>query len=151
MKMLNQIRINAPIAKIYALASDTANWPTILPHYRFVRVQQQSADRLVVRMGARKDWIPVSWTAEQVNNSTVPSIYFRHIRGWTKGMEVLWRFERGPIAEPDVTIVTIEHDLHFRPLLSASWIAKRIIGDFFIHNIANATLARLKILVEAPI
>jgi len=45
-------------------------------------------------------------------------------------------------------LVTISHDLRFRiPALSP--IVNPIIGDFFIHNIANKTLRCMKAYVEA--
>ena len=49
---------------------------------------------------------------------------------------------------PDGVLVAISHDLRFRiPALAP--IVDPIIGDFFIHNIANKTLRCMKAYVEA--
>ena len=49
---------------------------------------------------------------------------------------------------PGVVLVEIEHHLAFRVNFLAS-IADKIIGDFFIHHIANKTLRDMKAYVEA--
>jgi len=59
-------------------------------------------------------------------------------------MRVVWTFSD----VPDGVLVTISHDLKFRvPALGP--IADLIIGNFFIHNIANKTLRCMKTYVEA--
>jgi hypothetical protein len=56
---------------------------------------------------------------------------------------VVWTFSDAP----DGVLVTILHDLRFRvPALSP--IVNPIIGDFFIHNIANKTLLCMKAFME---
>ncbi len=143
--MSNAIHIAAPAATIYALAAATERWPDILPHYRYVRVIARSGATRTVEMGATRDGIPIAWTAEQTDDAERPSIRFRHVRGWTRGMDVQWRFietERG-------TRVTIEHRLQFAFPFASEWIGKHIVGDFFVHDIANKTLARIKTLAES--
>ncbi|GAC1305800.1 MAG: hypothetical protein NVSMB19_17490 [Vulcanimicrobiaceae bacterium] len=141
----NEIDIAAPAATIYALAAATERWPEILPHYRYVRVIAGGGARRTVEMGATRDGIPIAWTAEQTNDPERPSIRFRHVRGWTRGMDVEWRFdatERG-------TRVTIEHRLKFAFPIAGDWIGEHIVGDFFVRDVANKTLARMKALAEA--
>ena len=53
---------------------------------------------------------------------------------------------RPTTARPGV-LVEIAHDLQFRMNLFAP-MADKIIGDFFIHNIANKTLRCMKTYVE---
>ena len=137
MKMRNQIVIQAPAQRIFALAGATENWPRILPHYRFVRVLMSDGPRRVVDMGARRGFIPVRWRAEQLNDATVPEIFFRHVKGWTAGMNVRWHFEE----TAQGTHVSIDHE--FRSLLAP------FIGRFFVDPIATRTLARMKVLAEA--
>jgi len=145
MKMSNEIVIDAPAERIYDFASRTERWPEWLPHYRYVRVLSQNGAERTVEMAARRGWIPVRWRALQYNDAEVPRIRFRHIAGWTQGMDVEWQFEpRGA-----GTMVRIVHDLQFRFPLAARFIEQRIVGDFFIHAIANRTLARFKQLAEA--
>jgi ribosome-associated toxin RatA of RatAB toxin-antitoxin module len=139
MEMRNEIVINAPPALIFRYASDTERWPEYLPHYRYVHVLERSADRQVVEMAARRSGIPVRWRAEQRNDSRTPSIHFRHLGGWTKGMDVEWSFE--PVEGG--TRVSIDHRVRLR--FPMDW----IVGKFFIDHIATRTLRRIKVLSES--
>lgn len=143
--MRNELFIAAPARRIYDLAAATERWPYILPHYRYVRVLESRGERRVVEMGARRGRIPVSWRAEQVNDPVRPHIGFRHVAGWTKGMDVQWLFEP---AEGGTRVI-IEHVLDFRFPIAARFIGRHIVGAFFVHAIANTTLARMKALSEA--
>lgn len=139
MHVSNEIVINAPAERIFERASATPRWPQMLPHYRYVRVLSSDGARSVVRMGARRGPIPVSWRAEQINDPAIPQIFFRHLGGWTKGMRVFWRFTS---LDSGATHVCIDHDLD-SPLAP-------IIAKFFIDPIATRTLSRMKALCEAP-
>ncbi len=140
----NRIVIAAPPATIYRLASDTAQWPAILPHYRYVRVLERKGDSQLVEMAAWRDFIPIRWVAEQTNDAERPTIRFRHVRGWTRGMDVEWRFEPGEGG----TTVTIEHRLQFQFPVASDWLGEHVVGDFFVHDVASKTLARMKQLAE---
>lgn len=132
MRMRNEIVVNAGAQTIYQRAAATEAWPQLLPHYRYVRVLSGDARQRVVEMAARRGAVPVRWRAEQINDPVTPQIIFRHLGGWTRGMEVFWRFE--PVGAS--TRVIIDHELR-SPL--APFIAK-----FFIDPIANRTLACMK-------
>ncbi|HMD03163.1 MAG TPA: SRPBCC family protein [Candidatus Baltobacteraceae bacterium] len=138
------ITIAAPPERIYRLAAATERWPEYLPHYRSVRVLEERGETRVVAMAARRDWIPIQWIAEQTNDPARPAIRFRHVRGWTRGMEVEWTFE--PLG--DGTRVTIEHHLRFRFPVAAEWLGEHVVGGFFIEYVARKTLARMKALAE---
>ena len=140
----NSVEIAAPPALVYALGADTARWPQILPHYRWVRVLDQRGATRVVAMSAWQDIFPLQWVAEQTNDPLVPHIAFHHVRGWTRGMDVEWIFE--PI--PGGTRVTIEHRLAFRFPIAAGWLGKHLVSDYFIHGVAAKTLQRVKVLAE---
>lgn len=142
--MSSNTTIAAPAAAIYALAAATERWPHILPHYRYVRVLSERGATRVVEMGASRDGIPIAWTAEQTSDPEQPRIAFRHLRGWTRGMDVEWRFTEGG----GVTHVTIEHHLQFAFPIASEWLGKHVVGDFFVDNIAGKTLARMKSLAE---
>ena len=132
---------------IYDMVEDIGRWPKLLPHYRSVEVLHEAPAERVAVMAARRGSIPVRWTAAERLFPAVPRIEFTHLAGWTKGMEVAWRFE--PVAAG--TRVTIDHELDLRRVpLIGDWIARKVIGDFFIHSIATATLARFKQLLERP-
>lgn len=140
----NELLIEATPQRIFELASDTARWPEILPHYRCVRTIEDLGSSKIIEMSAKRDWIPVRWTAQQWNDSSVPSIRFVHLAGWTAGMDVEWRFEhRG-----EGTLVTIVHDLDFAFPIASDFLGKHVVSDFFVHNIASKTLRRIKSLVE---
>lgn len=140
------IDIAAPPHRIYQLAENVAQWPEILPHYRYVRVLREDENERVAIMAARRGWIPVKWTARERLDPVTPRIEFTHLSGWTVGMEVAWIFQE----IVGGTRVTIVHDLDFkRTPLASEWIARRIIGEFFIQSIAGRTLARMKQIAES--
>jgi uncharacterized membrane protein len=146
----NEILIRAGAAEVYGLAAPVERWPEILPHYRWVRVLEDGGEgRRVVEMAALRNFIPVRWRAEQLLFPEVPRIVFRHVGGVTKGMEVEWVFAP---QDDGVVRVSILHDLE-RGL--AGWplvggvVADRVVGTFFVSNIAGKTLGRIKELAEA--
>ena len=144
MHKTNSILMHTPKATIFETAADLELWPKILPHYRYVRFLERAPDRNIVVMAARRSGIPISWTSEQIIDRDKFEIRFHHVKDWTKGMRVVWTFSD----LPEGVLVTISHDLRFRiPALSP--IVDPIIGDFFIHNIANKTLHCMKAYVEA--
>ncbi|MDP9025636.1 MAG: SRPBCC family protein [Candidatus Eremiobacteraeota bacterium] len=136
--------IYAPANHIFALARATERWPVLLPHYRFVRVISRNGDEKTIEMAARRGIFPVRWTAVQRDDASTPAIYFQHTAGWTKGMEVVWRFEERN-GRTDVSIV---HDIAFDFPIARAAIEKHLVGKFFIDGIASQTLARIKELAE---
>jgi hypothetical protein len=72
-------------------------------------------------------------------------IRFRHLRGVTRGMEVLWTLR----PEQGGTRATITHDLDLRWPLVGAFLAERVIAPQFIEPIAGLTLARFKAIAEA--
>ncbi|MBV8813368.1 MAG: SRPBCC family protein [Verrucomicrobia bacterium] len=143
MHLANSILINAPKARIFEAAANLEKWPDFLPHYRYIRYLERSPDRNVVEMAARRGIIPISWMSEEVIDRQRYEVRFRHLRAWTKGMEVIWSFAE----QPRGVLVSIRHDLRFRvPILAP--IAEPIVGRFFIHHVANQTLKHMKAYVE---
>jgi ribosome-associated toxin RatA of RatAB toxin-antitoxin module len=144
MHKVNSIVMQAPKMEIFDTAANLELWPKILPHYRYIRFLKRGSDRNIVLMAARRSGIPISWTSEQVIDRSRLEIHFHHLKAWTKGMRVVWTFSD----TPDGVMVIISHDLQFRvPALAP--IVDLVIGDFFIHNIANKTLRCMKAYVEA--
>ncbi len=140
----NEIWINASPGRVFELASDIARWPSLLPHYRWVRVLKQTAEARTAEMSARRAWFPVKWTAEQRLAPEEGVIRFRHLRGLTVGMEVEWRL--APVNGG--TQVVIVHDLDSRRWLLRTRLAQWIVGDFFVKGIAARTLAHVKLAAE---
>jgi ribosome-associated toxin RatA of RatAB toxin-antitoxin module len=144
MHKTNSILMHAPKMAIFETAANLELWPKILPHYRYIRFLERGPDRNVVVMAARRSGIPISWTSEQIIDRDKFEIHFHHLKAWTKGMQVVWTFSD----TPDGVLVTISHHLRFRIRVLAPFVDP-IIGDFFIHNVANKTLRCMKAYVEA--
>jgi len=143
MHRTNSIVMNAPEGAIFEAAADLQRWPTFLPHYRYIRYYEKNPVRNVVKMAAKRGFIPIAWTSEQIIDREHRQIRFRHLKAWTKGMEVLWRFQ----TLPSGVKVEIVHDLAFRiPTLAP--LAELIIGGAFINHVATQTLRHMKAYVE---
>ena len=139
----NSIIIQAPRDAIFETVADLEQWPRILPHYRYIRYLDRRPDRNIVEMAAVRSGIPVSWTSEQVIDREKTQVRFLHLKAFTRGMHVVWTFRETPAG----VLVEIMHALRFRiPMLAP--IAEPIIGDFFIHHIANQTLRAMKTHLE---
>ncbi len=135
----NSIFIRAPKETIFDTVANLKAWPNILPHYRSISYYERGEHRNNVKMAATRSGIPVEWMSQQEIDRDKWEVRFRHLKGWTKGMFVVWTFKE----EPDGVFVEIIHDLNFRfPILSV--VADRIIGGFFVKHIADQTLAAMK-------
>jgi ribosome-associated toxin RatA of RatAB toxin-antitoxin module len=140
--------INAPRERIFEVTSRLENWVPMLPHYRFVRFLDRSEDGLTstVHMGC---WcrrvIPISWRSIHEIKPDAMEVHFTHLRAFTKGMVVVWRYE--PTAGGAVN-VSITHDLDFR-VKWLRWLAEPVISKGFIDPVAGKTLATFKMILEA--
>jgi len=144
MDKTNSIVMNEPRMSIFETAANLELWPKILPHYRYIQYLERSPNRSVVVMAARRSGIPIKWTSEEIIDRERIEIHFHHLKAFTKGMHVVWTFDE----RPDGVLVTILHDLNFRLKILAP-LADKIIGEFFIGNVANKTLRCMKSYVEA--
>jgi ribosome-associated toxin RatA of RatAB toxin-antitoxin module len=139
----NAIVMNAAVETIFEAAANLERWPSFLPHYRFIRYYEKGPVRNLVEMGATRGAIPIAWVSEQIIDRENREIRFKHLKAWTKGMKVVWKFRPLPVGVE----VQIVHDLSFRvPLLAP--IAEPIIGGFFINYVATQTLQHMKAHVE---
>src|SRR5256714_12041816 len=143
MHKTNSIIMHAPRMAIFETAADLDLWPKILPHYRYIRYLQRGRDRNVVIMAARRGPIPISWTSEQVIDRDRMEVRFRHLKAFTKGMEVIWKFQESG----EGVRVEIIHDLRFR-IAALAPLAEPIIGSLFIHPVATRTLRCMKAYLE---
>jgi uncharacterized membrane protein len=140
----NSITICGDINQIYAMASAVEQWPRLLPHYRWVHVLSGNTTERLVEMAAHRDGCPVRWTARQRLDPVHHRIYFIHVRGISRGMEVTWFLEAdGPLVH-----VRIVHDLTWRWPPIGPLIARYIIGELFVSNIASKTLRTIKQHIE---
>lgn len=142
MKTVDERLVAAPADRVYQAASEVECWPEILSHYRYVRVLDRSPDRQVVEMSANRPFGPLNWptwwTSEMWIDQGRFEVRYRHIRGITRGMDVLWRL----VPEGSRTRVTIVHEWDGPrwPLISGL-AANLVIGPVFVHGIASRTLA----------
>ena len=44
MTTVDERLVRAPLSRIFSLAADVERWPSLLPHYRFVRYQERRSD-----------------------------------------------------------------------------------------------------------
>ena len=134
------LRVRAEPGRMYHLAAAVEDWPRLLPHYRRVTILEDCGERRILDMHARRDRIPVAWTAEQRLFPGEPRITFTHIGGITRGMRVAWTFT--PEAD-GMLAVRVWH--WFCP----NWpgvpdgLVHLVVGRFFVDAIAGQTLRGL--------
>ena len=148
MRTTNAIVIQAPLHLIYRIASDLARWPDFLPHYRYNRFLSKMPWGGIVKMSAVRTIIPTTWISEYRIDTEKCQLYFKHLKSAlnaTRGMVVVWHFT----PTPEGVRVEITHDLELHWPLIGGFVAKYIVGLFFIHHIATRTLAGLKRKVES--
>ncbi len=142
MRTVNRIRVHAPFARVFAAASSVARWPSILPHYRWVRVLQDG----LVEMAAWRPFgggllkYPTWWVSQMTIDRPAGEIRYQH---------VLWRLvevAEGSEAAVDAEIVHTWDGPRW-PLVG-KLAANLVIGPIFIHGIASRTLAGIKRAVE---
>ena len=144
MRTVDRIQIAAPFDRVFAAASAVTRWPDILPHYRWVR----RLDDGLVEMAAWRPFgfvkYPTWWVSQMTVDRPKGEIRYRHVRGMTSGMEVVWRLveDGGGNGVVDVEIVHTWTGPRW-PLIG-SLAANLVIGPVFIHGIASRTLAGIK-------
>src|SRR5205823_1131679 len=110
MHTVDQIAIGAPMDRVFQFASDVERWPEILSHYRWVRFLDRHASGGTVEMAAWRPFgalrYPVWWVSEMTVDGRAREIRYRHVRGITQRMDVVWRL----VEEPAGVAVTIVHD-----------------------------------------
>ena len=145
MHTVDRVLIRASLERVFDAAVDIERWPQILSHYRRVRFVERRNGGGLVEMAAVRPFGPLRYPAWWMSQMTVDrplrEIRYRHVRGITSGMDVVWRLASGP----DGVEVTVVHewDGPSWPLVGA-WAARLVIGPVFIHGIASRTLAGIK-------
>jgi ribosome-associated toxin RatA of RatAB toxin-antitoxin module len=149
MQTVDEQLVRAPLARIFTLAADVERWPSLLPHYRYVRYVERRADGGgIVEMSANRPFGLVQWPTWWRSRmrvhppaaTLVPSVRFSHVAGVTKGMEVEWTFQE----VAGGTHVRILHVWDGPPVAMVGELAaSMLIGPVFVHGIAGRTLAGL--------
>ena len=146
MRTVDRIRVNAPFARVFAAASSVARWPMILPHYRWVRILEGG----LVEMAAWRPFArgllkyPTWWVSEMTIDRPAGVIRYRHVRGITRGMDVVWRLVEDGGADRGVDVEIIHTWAGPRWPLIGTLAANLVIGPIFVHGIASRTLAGIK-------
>jgi hypothetical protein len=149
MRTVDRIRVHAPFARVFAAASSVTRWPAILPHYRWVRMLEGG----LVEMAAWRPFgpfikYPTWWVSEMTVDRPAGEIRYRHVRGITRDMQVVWRLVEvgegsgGSVGDVDIEIVHTWDGPRW-PLVGRL-AANLVIGPVFIHGIASRTLAGIK-------
>jgi uncharacterized membrane protein len=150
MRTLDRIRVDAPIERVFRAAVEVERWPSMLSHYRWVRMLRQEGTEALVEMAAWRPFgrlkYPTWWVSEMWVDRPAAEVHYRHVQGITTGMDVVWQLK--PSGE--ATEVTIVHQWNGPawPLVgraAASW----VIGPVFVQGIASRTLAGIKRHVES--
>jgi uncharacterized membrane protein len=148
----DRISIAAPLDRVFAAAQDVEHWPRVLPHYRWVRVLERRSDGAVVEMAAWRSFGPLRyptwWVSQMTIDRSAHVIRYRHIRGITRGMDVVWSLVPSG-AGVDVAVVHRWNGPAW-PLVGGV-IARLVIGPVFIHGIASRTLAGIKRYTEEAV
>ena len=146
---VDRILIRAPIDRVLEVASEIERWPQILSHYRWVRFLERRNGGGTVEMAAWRPFgvfrYPTWWVSEMTVDRRAREIRYRHLRGITRRMDVVWRL----VEQPGGVNVTIVHDWAGpRWPLVGPLAARLVIGPVFIQGIASRTLAGIKRFVE---
>jgi hypothetical protein len=144
MTIIDEHLVHAPPDVCFQVAADVERWPDILPHYRWVRFREkQSFGAGVVEMAAWRLFpaglkYPTWWVSEMRSASTEPAVYYQHVDGITRGMEVKWELNR----HGKNTFIRLYHTWNGPawPLISGL-AAERVILPHFVSAIAQRTLA----------
>ena len=135
----NSIVIRAPLEKIFQMTANLLLWPSVLPHYRWIRVLKADDDGLIVKMAARLGWLPIQWTSRFKVDGNARELHFQHLKAFTRGMKVKWTYT----PTNDGVQVQIFHELD-RGSAFGRWFAKNILGEMFIRPVATQTLRCFK-------
>lgn len=139
---VDERRIAAAPEVVFAAAADVERWPAILGHYRWVTMRERRSDGGLVEMSANRPFGPFNWPTWWMSEMWIDrnrmEVRYTHVRGITRGMDVIWRI----VPEGSGSHVTIVHTWTGPRWPLISWIAANwVIGPVFVHGIASRTLA----------
>src|SRR5688572_26103087 len=149
MRTVDRLHIRAPVDRVFRAAVDVERWPALLSHYRWVRMLDRGDQLDLVEMAAWRPFgvfkYPTWWVSEMRIDRPSSAVHYRHVRGITTGMDVVWQVQPAESG----TVVTIVHEWPGPrwPLIGAA-AASWVIGPVFVHGIASRTLAGLARHVE---
>lgn len=152
MRTVDELTCNAPADICFRYAADVERWAEILPHYRWVRFQRKTGFASgVVEMAAWRHFGPLKyptwWVSEMSHDADTRRVFYTHIEGITKGMEVVW--EVTPIDGGGTHLRIVHEWAGPRWPLIGGFAAEQIIGPLFVNHIATKTLRGVARAAEA--
>jgi coenzyme Q-binding protein COQ10 len=143
MRIVDEADSKAPAEVAFRTAADVERWPEILPHYRWVRFHRKDEfAQGVVEMAAYRHFgpfrYPTWWVSEMRHEPEARRVYYKHIDGVTKGMDVVWEVDESPGGGSHLRIVH-EWGGPAWPWIG-SFAANAVIGPHFVSYIASRTL-----------
>lgn len=152
MRTIDEITCTAPADVCFRYAADVERWTDILPHYRWVRFHRKDGlAEGVVEMAAWRRFGPLRyptwWVSEMSHDADKRRVFYTHIAGLTKGMEVMW--EVTPIEGSGTHLRIIHEWTGPRWPLVGGFAAERVIGPVFVRHIATRTLLGVARAAEA--
>jgi uncharacterized membrane protein len=149
MRTVDRIHISAPVERVFRAAMDVEQWPTLLSHYRWVRMLERREDGGLVEMAAWRPFgrlnYPTWWVSEMWIDRRAHAVRYRHVRGITTGMDVVWQLHP---TQGDTEVTIVHEWAGPRWPLIGRGAARWVIGPVFIHGIASRTLAGIAKHVE---
>jgi uncharacterized membrane protein len=144
--------VRAPADLCFHVAADVERWPSLLPHYRWVRFhEKQGFGQGIVEMSAWRSFpaglkYPAWWVSEMRASESETAVYYEHIDGITRGMSVKWELTQ----HGNTTLIRLFHRWRGPswPIIrdiAANW----VIGPHFVSAIAQRTLAGVARAAEA--
>lgn len=92
----NEVVVNAPLDRVYALAKDVESFPQFMPDVESLEVIERSDDdsRTVTRwVGVAKDFkIKIRWTEEDLWDDAAHTCRFRQVKGEYNAYSGIWSF-----------------------------------------------------------
>ncbi len=143
MRTVDEASCSAPPEVVWPHACQVERWPDILPHYRWVtRHRGNPGGDGIVEMAAWRHFGPLPWPTWWESEMWVdPARYeirYRHVRGITSEMDVLWTITPDDRGGSTVRIVH-EWAGPGWPVIGRA-AAELVIGPVFVHAIATRTL-----------
>ncbi len=150
--------VRSSLERVFSCAADVERWPAWLAHYRRVRFLERDGPAAgargrggIVEMAAWRRCGPLRWPPWWVSEMRVdersPAVRYRHVRGVTRGMDVEWAF--APLGEGEVAVTITHWWTGPRWPLMGPLVARLVIGPWFIHAIAQRTLAGIARVAES--
>lgn len=144
MLTVDETTANAPPDICFRMAADVEGWPGILPHYRWVRFRRKDGfAHGLVEMAAYRHFGPIGyptwWVSEMTHSPEDGHVYYRHVDGITKGMDVRWEISGMRDGRTHMRIVHEWSGPAWPGVGGAA--ADLVIGPHFVSFIAGRTLA----------